>query len=109
LAQAILASYAGRDPSFAARVDYWVNFFDHKDITTISTNDIEDGLCGIRSNGKSCLNAKSCNRANRRFLEVLWLDAEIVHGRNTRKGVGLRFVDLSPRDEALLHGYLDAA
>ena len=41
--------------------------------------------------------------------EVLWLDAEIVHGRNTRKGVGLRFVDLSPRDEALLRGYLDEA
>ncbi|MFZ4734612.1 MAG: PilZ domain-containing protein [Bradymonadia bacterium] len=41
--------------------------------------------------------------------EVLWLDAEIVHGRNTRRGVGLRFVDLSPRDEALIQGYLDAA
>ena len=52
MAQAIVASYSGRDPSFAARVDYWVNFFDHKDITTISTNDIEDGVDALIKRGK---------------------------------------------------------
>jgi integrase len=52
MAQAIVASYSGRDRSFAARVDYWVNFFDHKDITTISTNDIEDGIDALIKRGK---------------------------------------------------------
>jgi hypothetical protein len=44
LASAIVASYTGRDPTFAARVEYWVGFFGHKDITTITTDDVEDGI-----------------------------------------------------------------
>ena len=52
MAQAIVASYTGRDRTFAARVDYWVNFFDHKDITTITTNDIEDGIDALIKRGK---------------------------------------------------------
>ena len=52
MAQAIVASYTGRDPSFAARVDYWVNFFGHTDITTITTDDVEDGIDALVKRGK---------------------------------------------------------
>jgi integrase len=52
MAQAIVASYTGRDPSFAARVDYWVNLFGHTDITTITTDDVEDGIDALVKRGK---------------------------------------------------------
>jgi len=52
LASAIVASYAGRDPTFAARVDFWVNFFQDKDITTITTEDVEDGIDALVKRGK---------------------------------------------------------
>jgi hypothetical protein len=52
LASAIVASYTGRDPTFAARVDFWVNFFRNKDITTITTDDVEDGIDALVKRGK---------------------------------------------------------
>jgi len=52
MALAIVASYSGRDPSFAARVDYWVSFFSHKDISTITTDDVDDGIDALVRRGK---------------------------------------------------------
>ena len=52
LASAIVASYTGRDPTFAARVDFWVNFFQDKDITTITTDDVEDGIDALVKRGE---------------------------------------------------------
>jgi integrase len=52
LALAIVVSYTGRDPSFATRVDYWVSFFEHSDITTITNDDVEDGIDALVQRGK---------------------------------------------------------
>ena len=52
MALAVVASYTGRDRSFAARVDYWVSFFEHKDLTTITTDDVEDGVDTLVKRGK---------------------------------------------------------
>ena len=52
LALAVVASYTGRDPTFASRVEYWVGFFGHKDITTITTDDVEDGIDALVKRGK---------------------------------------------------------
>lgn len=39
--------------------------------------------------------------------EVLWLDAVVV--RDARRGAALRFVDVAPRDRALIEYYLARA
>jgi len=39
--------------------------------------------------------------------EIIWTEAIVVHGRNTRRGVGLRFIDLSPRQAELIDAYLE--
>jgi integrase len=52
MALAVVASYTGRDRSFAARVDYWVSFFGHRDITSITTYDVEDGVDALVKRGK---------------------------------------------------------
>lgn len=52
LAHAALAAYSGRDPSFHNRVQYWIDFFGDKDITTITTDDIEDGVDALLRRGK---------------------------------------------------------
>lgn len=52
LALAIVASHTGRDPAFAARVDYWVQYFGHTDITTLTTDDVEDGVDALIKRGK---------------------------------------------------------
>jgi integrase len=52
MALAVVAAYTGRDRSFAARVDYWVSFFKHKNITSITTDDIEDGVDALVKRGK---------------------------------------------------------
>lgn len=49
---AVVASDTGRDRSFAARVDYWLSFFHHKDLTTITTDDVEDGIDAFIRRGK---------------------------------------------------------
>ena len=38
--------------------------------------------------------------------EIIWTEAVVVHGRNTRRGVGLRFVDLSPRQAEVIESFL---
>ena len=52
MALAVVSSYTGRDRSFAARVDYWVSFFGHRDITLITTDDVEDGVDALVKRGK---------------------------------------------------------
>jgi hypothetical protein len=39
--------------------------------------------------------------------EVIWTEAVVVHGRNTRRGVGLRFVDLSPRQAEIIEEFIE--
>ena len=39
--------------------------------------------------------------------EVIWADAEVMHGRNTRRGVGLRFLDLTPAQETLIRSFVE--
>jgi len=51
-ANAIVASYDGRDDAFSARVSFWVDFFGHRDITTLTTDDIEDGIDALIKRGK---------------------------------------------------------
>ena len=34
-------------------------------------------------------------------------EAVVVHGRNTRRGVGLRFVDLSPRQAEIIEEFIE--
>jgi len=38
--------------------------------------------------------------------EIIWTEAIVVHGRNTRRGVGLRFVDLSPRQAEIIEAFI---
>lgn len=42
MAQAVVAGYTGRDGAFATRVRFWVNQLAQRDITTLTTDDIED-------------------------------------------------------------------
>jgi hypothetical protein len=39
--------------------------------------------------------------------EIIWTEAVVVHGRNTRRGVGLRFVDLSPRQAEIIEEFIE--
>ncbi|MBM3272828.1 site-specific integrase [Candidatus Kaiserbacteria bacterium] len=52
LANAAVAAYSGRDPSFQNRVQYWINFFGHRDVTTLTADDIEDGIDALTQRGK---------------------------------------------------------
>ena len=52
LAEAAIAAYSGRDPSFASRTRFWVGHFGARDITTITTDDIEDGIDALMKRGK---------------------------------------------------------
>jgi hypothetical protein len=52
MALAVVSSYTGRDRSFPARVDYWVSFFGHRDITSITTDDVEDGIDALIKRGR---------------------------------------------------------
>ena len=52
MALAVVSSYSGRDPSFPTRVDFWVNFFGNKDVCTITTDDVEDGIDALIKRGK---------------------------------------------------------
>lgn len=38
--------------------------------------------------------------------EIIWTEAVVVHGRNTRRGVGLKFVDLSPHQAEVIESFL---
>jgi integrase len=51
-AHAVIAAYSGRDPSFSTRVQFWINQFGERDISTITTDDIEDGLDALIKRGK---------------------------------------------------------
>ncbi len=40
--------------------------------------------------------------------DVIWTEAKVVHGRNTRRGVGLRFLDLSPQHAELIRTFIES-
>lgn len=52
LANAIVAGYDGHDGAFASRVAFWVDFFGDRDITSLTTDDIEDGIDALIKRGK---------------------------------------------------------
>lgn len=51
MAGAVIAAYLGKDPSFANRCRYWIDFFGQRDITSITTDDIEDGVDALVKRG----------------------------------------------------------
>jgi integrase len=52
LARAVVAAYTGRDPSFAARVEFWIGVFGSRPVDAIKTDDIEDGIDLLVKRGK---------------------------------------------------------
>lgn len=52
LAEAAIAAYSGRDQSFASRTRFWISQFGDRDITTLTTDDIEDGIDALMKRGK---------------------------------------------------------
>lgn len=52
LAGAVVAAYSGRDPSFAARLGFWIGIFGERPVTSITTDDVEDGLDVLVKRGK---------------------------------------------------------
>jgi len=52
LAGAVLAAYTGQDKSFSFRVQFWIDQFGQRDITTIKTDDIEDAIDALVKRGK---------------------------------------------------------
>jgi len=52
LCQGVIASHHGRDPSFATRAKFWMDYFGDRDITTMVTDDIEDGITELMRRGK---------------------------------------------------------
>lgn len=52
LCEGVIASHSGRDPSFATRARYWVDYFGTRDITSMVTDDIEDGITELMRRGK---------------------------------------------------------
>lgn len=53
LANAVKASYDGRDASFHSRIDYWIEYFGDRDITKIKSEDVEDGIDALIRRGKN--------------------------------------------------------
>lgn len=58
LAQAVIAAYKGRDNSFSNRLQYWIDYFGQRDISTIASEDVEDGIDALIKRGKS--QVKTC-------------------------------------------------
>lgn len=52
LANATVAAHSGRDGAFVSRVKFWVEFFGDRDITTITADDVEDGIDALMQRGK---------------------------------------------------------
>jgi integrase len=52
LAEAVIASYNGRDGGFPNRLQFWIDRFGERDITTLTTDDIEDGIDALYTRGK---------------------------------------------------------
>jgi hypothetical protein len=45
LAESVIASYNGRDGGFPNRLQFWIARFGERDITSLTTDDIEDDIC----------------------------------------------------------------
>ena len=52
LAGAVVAAYTGRDPSFSARLGFWIGFFGDRPVTSLTHDDVEDGLDALVKRGK---------------------------------------------------------
>jgi hypothetical protein len=52
LADGVIAAYTGRDPSFEWRLSFWIAHFGDRPITSITTDDIEDGIDALVKRGK---------------------------------------------------------
>ena len=65
LAQVTLANYTGRDPSFPNRLKIWVDFFHDRDISSLTSDDIEDALDHLVARGKLRTTLKTSPTASR--------------------------------------------
>jgi integrase len=52
LARAVLAANVTRDRSFANRAQFWIEHFGDRDITAITTDDVDDGIDALIKRGK---------------------------------------------------------
>lgn len=52
LAEAVVAGYTGRDPSFRARMGFWISIFGDRPVTALTTDDVEDGIDALVKRGK---------------------------------------------------------
>lgn len=52
LCEGVIAAHHGRDPSFGNRARFWISYFGDRDITTMVTDDIEDGITELMRRGK---------------------------------------------------------
>lgn len=52
LAEAVVASYSGRDQGFYPRIRFWIDFFGDKPVEEITTDDVEDGIDALTRRGK---------------------------------------------------------
>lgn len=44
MADAVVAAYSGRDSAFVPRVQFWINLWGDKDVASLTTEDVEDGI-----------------------------------------------------------------
>lgn len=52
LADAVVAAYTGRDAAFANRLGYWIAFFGDRPVTSLTTDDVEDGVDALVKRGQ---------------------------------------------------------
>ena len=52
LAQAVIAARVSRDRCFAARTQFWIDPFGDRDVITITTDDVDDGIDALVKRGK---------------------------------------------------------
>ena len=70
LAQVALANYTGRDPSFPNRLKMWVDFFHDRDISSLTSDDIEDALDRLVARGKLRTTLKAPSSASKSTTRV---------------------------------------
>ncbi|KAF0098901.1 MAG: hypothetical protein FD187_2253 [bacterium] len=52
LAGAVIAASSGRDAAFANRLGFWIEFFGQRPVTTLITDDVEDGVKHLVGSGE---------------------------------------------------------
>ena len=89
LAQVALANYTGRDPSFPNRLKIWIDFFHDSDISSLTSDDIEDALDHPVARGKLRRTLTASPTAGRSTTRVAVL---VPTGRPLKQCVGLTLI-----------------